>query len=211
MTKRSGLGRSLARVVATTLCLSAFAFAPLAAQGGPPGGPPGGRPPGGGGQRGGRGMPEAQRMEMERRLQELIDEKVRQQLQPTEEQFTKLRDVASRMEQERRALRNEEMTTRFALRQELLAGDKADEGKVAEFLERMPRFERRRLDLMEREQKELAKFLTPSQRARYIGLQDELRREMQDMMQRRRGGMDKDDGQGRGQGRRPPPPATNRQ
>ena len=209
MTLRPGFGRSLSRIVATSLCLTALAFAPLAAQGGPPGGPPGGRPPGGG-QRGARGMPEAQRLEMERRLQELIDEKVRQQLQPTEEQFTKLRDVASRMEQERRALRNEEMTTRFALRQELLAGDKADEGKVAEFLERMPRFERRRLDLMEREQKELAKFLTPSQRARYIGLQDELRRGMQDVQRRRMGADSAGGPTGRGGMRRQPPPPSGR-
>src|SRR5207344_2346860 len=112
---------------------------------------------------------------------------VRQQLALSDEQFAKLRDVASKVEDDRRALRNEEMTTRFALRQELLAGEKADEGKVAEFLEQMPRFERRRLDMMEREQKELAKFLTPSQRARYIGLQDELRRGMQDVQRRRMG------------------------
>src|SRR5512134_238845 len=130
--------QSISRVLAMTAMLSGAALAPLAAQGGPPGGPPGGRPPGGG-QRG-VGMPDGQRREMERRLQERIDMRVRQDLQPTEEQFAKLRDVASKMESERRALRNEEMTTRFALRQELLAGDKADEGKVAEFLDRMPKF-----------------------------------------------------------------------
>jgi len=153
-------------------------------------------------------MSDGRRMEMERRLQGLIDERVRQELHPTDEQFAKLRDVASRMENERRALRNEEMTTRFALRQELLAGDKADERKVAEFLDQMPKYERRRLDLMEREQKELAKFLTPSQRARYIGLQDELRRGMQDV-QRRRMGTDSGGGPGRAGMRRqsPPPPA----
>ena len=42
---------------------------------------------------------------------------------------------------------------------------------------------------MEQEQRELAKFLSPSQRARYFGLQDELRRGMQDL-QRRRMGLD---------------------
>ena len=79
------------------------------------------------------------------------------------------------------------MTTRFAMRQELLAGEKANEARVAELLDRMPRFERRRLDLMEQEQRELAKFLSPTQRARYIGLQDELRRSMQDLQRRRMG------------------------
>ena len=206
MMRREMVVRSMTRMLAMTACLTALAVEPLAAQGGPPGAPPGGRPQGGG-QRGGARMTESQHMEMERRLQERLNELVRQRLTPTEEQFTKLRDVASTMETERRALRNEEMTTRFALRQELMAADKADEGKVAELLERMPKFERRRLDLMEREQKELAKFLTPSQRARYIGLQDELRRGMQDV-QRGRMGRDSTGGQGRGGRRGPPPPLS---
>ena len=152
-------------------------------------------------------MSDAQRVQMERRLQERINEVVRERLSLSDDQYAKLRDVASRVEDDRRALRNEEMTTRFALRQELLAGDKADEAKVADFLERMPRYERRRLDLMEREQKELAKFLTPSQRARYIGLQDELRRGMQDV-QRRRMGMDSAQSGRSGMRRQPPPPAN---
>jgi len=206
MMMRQMLAHALTRALATTACLTLLAFEPLSAQGGPP---PGGRPPGGG-QRGGRGMPEGQRLEMERQLQERINETVRQRLALSDEQYGKLRDVASKMEDERRALRHEEMTTRFALRQELLAGEKADEGKVAEFLERMPKYERRRLDLMEREQKELAKFLTPSQRARYIGLQDDLRRTMQDV-QRRRMGPDSGGGPGRaGMRRQAPPPPTGR-
>ena len=201
MTIRRRVAHALTRTLAISACLTAFAFAPLSAQGGPPGG----RPPGGGGQRGGRGMPDGQRLEQERRLQDRINETVRQRLALSDEQYGKLRDVASKMEDERRALRNEEMTTRFALRQELLAGEKADEGKVAEFLERMPKYERRRLDLMEREQKELARFLTPSQRARYIGLQDDLRRSMQDV-QRHRMGMDSGGAPGRSNIRRQPPP-----
>lgn len=189
------------RRLALAVCLAAVAVSPIAAQGGPP---PGG-PPGGSGR--GAGMTDAQRMQMERRLQERIDVLVRQRLALSDEQFAKLRDVASKLEDERRSLRNEEMTTRFALRQELLAGDKADEAKVSEFLDRMPGYERRRLDLMEREQRELARFLTPSQRARYIGLQDELRRGMQDV-QRRRMGPDSGAAPGRSGMRRPPPPPS---
>lgn len=146
---------------------------------------------------GGQGAPPAgaprlngpQRVQMERRLQERINQVVRKRLALTDSQFFKLRDVASRVEEDRRTLRNEEMTTRFAMRQELMAGEKANEAKVGELLDQMPKFERRRLELMEREQRELAKFLSPSQRARYLGLQDELRRSMQDV-QRRRMGLD---------------------
>lgn len=148
----------------------------LEAQGGPPG------------DRGRVGAPrltEAQRAQMERRLEERINRVVRERLAPTDEQFAKLREVARRVEQERRTLRNEEMATRFALRRELLAGDRANENSVAELLDRMLQYERRRSDLMEREQRELAKFLSPTQRAKYIGVQDELRRTMQDLQRRR--------------------------
>jgi len=170
------------------------------AQGGPPT------------ERGRSGAPrltDAQRAQMERRLEERINSIVRERLALTDDQFAKLREVARRVEDERRTLRSEEMTTRFALRRELLAGDKANEGAVAELLDRMPQFERRRLDLMEREQRELAKFLSPTQRAKYIGMQDELRRGMQEVQRRR---MDRDtskaSGDGGGMRRIPRPPGV---
>lgn len=185
--------KSTALMAAVLLCGS---VAQGNAQGGPPSGPPGGAPLGapvgrgvGQPQRGGGEgrLNEAQRLQMERRLQDRINQAVRQRLRPTEEQFTKLREVAARMEEERRVLRMDDQTARFAMRQELAAGDKANEAHVAELLDQMQRFERRRFELMEREQKELAKFLTPSQRARYIGLQDQLRMQMQEIQQRRQG------------------------
>ncbi|MBY0489076.1 MAG: Spy/CpxP family protein refolding chaperone, partial [Gemmatimonadaceae bacterium] len=125
------------------------------------------------------------RAALEKRLQERLLVVVRQRLNLTDEQVTRLQDVASKTEYERRALRRDELTARFAMRQELLAGDKANEAKVADLLEQLPRLERRRVDLMEREQRELAKFLSPLQRARYFGLQDELRRGMQELQQQR--------------------------
>jgi hypothetical protein len=100
-----------------------------------------------------------------------------------------LSDLATRMEDDRRTLRNEELTTRFALRQELLAGDRVNESRVADMLDKLPKLERKRVDLLEQEQRDLSKFLTASQRARYFALQDELRRSMQEM-QRRRIGLD---------------------
>jgi protein CpxP len=124
---------------------------------------------------------------LERRFHERIDAIVKQRLRLTDDQQIKLREVASRAEESRRLLRREELTLRYALREEMKAGDRANEGKVAELLEQMPKLERRKLDLLESEQRELAKFLTPIQRARYFGLQDELRRGMQDLQRRRMG------------------------
>jgi len=149
------------------------------------------------------------RGELERRFQQRVDATVRQRLQLTEEQAVKLREVASRAETVRRTLRLDEMQARKVMRDELLAGDNANESKVADLLEEMPRLERRRLDLMEQEQRELSKFLTPIQRARYFALQDELRRNMQELQRRRLGTADSGaapgrDGVDRPQRRRPP-------
>ncbi len=135
-----------------------------------------------------RATPE-RRAAMERRIQERINDVIRQRLALNDDQFGKLQDVSHRFEDDRRTLRNEELTTRFSLRQELLDGERINETRVGELLDKLPKFERRRVDLMEQEQRELARFLSPSQRARYFALQDELRRNMQDM-QRRRIGLD---------------------
>lgn len=130
-----------------------------------------------------------QREALEKRFTERIDALVKERLRLTDEQQLKLREVASRTEESRRVLRREESVLRTALRNEMTAGEKANEVKVGELLDQMPGLERRKLDLMESEQRDLAKFLTATQRARYFGLQDELRRGMQDL-QRRRMGMD---------------------
>lgn len=176
---------------AVALCTMVFAASSslLSAQGGPPVVPPGGVPgmnPMGGGLRGMR-PDDPRRAELEKRFQERIDAIVKQRLSLTDEQATKLREVATRTEEGRRALRRDEMGVRFAMRRELLAGDRVNEARVAELLDQMPKLDRRRLELQEQEQRELAKFLTAVQRARYFALQEELRRGMQDLQQRRMG------------------------
>ncbi|MBX9856262.1 MAG: hypothetical protein K2Y26_12115 [Gemmatimonadaceae bacterium] len=153
----------------------------LEAQGGPPAGPPGSatRRPGYSG---------AQRaQELEQRFRERLDSLVRVHLQLSDEQHSRLREVASRTEQERRTLRGEEMRIRLALRRELMAGEKANEARVAELLDQVPVLERRRLEVSEQELKELARFLSAVQRARYFALQEQLRWSMQDLQRSRMG------------------------
>lgn len=159
----------------------------------------------------GRGMraDDPRRAELEKRFQQRVETMVRQRLQLSDDQAAKLREVAGRTEGARRALRMDEMMARKAMREELLAGDNANEARVAELLDQMPRFERRRLELHEQEQRELSRFLSPLQRARYFALQDELRRGMQELQRRRMGASDSTRGKGHGGGdyrmkRRPP-------
>lgn len=161
----------------------------LVTAGSPLGLPAQGSPPRGNDRAAEPRMNAQQREALEKRFKERIDAIVKERLRLTDEQHVKLREVASRTEESRRVLRREEFVLRLALRDEMKLGEKANEAKVGDLLDQMPRIERRKLDLMESEQRDLAKFLSPSQRARYFGLQDELRRGMQDL-QRRRMGMD---------------------
>lgn len=162
-----------------------------------------------------RGMrpDDPRRVELERRFQQRMETMVRERLQLTDEQAMRLREVASRTEEVRRNLRRDEMLARRAMRDQLLAGDSANEARVSELLEQLPRLERRRLELFEQEQRDLAKFLSPVQRARYFALQDELRRGMQELQRRRMGMSDSTRGRA-GDGRELParrrPPAENR-
>jgi protein CpxP len=189
------------RLLTTALMLAAGLPADVYAQG---------TPPRAGMRQGSPRMSDQQREELEKRFTRRIDELVTQRLRLSEEQQVKLRDVASRTEQARRVLRREEFALRTSLRDEMRAGDKASEAKVSDLLEQMPRLERRKLDLLEAEQRDLAKFLSPIQRARYFGLQDELRRGMQDLQRRRMGMEDSTTGTpgSRGSKRRGPPPAA---
>ena len=166
-------GRALFMSLVGSLVVSLGSPVTAIAQGGPPP------------QRRNAASMDAERTEMERRFQARLDTIVRERLQLTDEQFTKLRDVASRTESVRRALRRDEYTARYALRRELMAGARASETRVAEILDQMPKLEQRKLDLLETEQRELATFLTAIQRARYFALQDELRRSMQELQRNR--------------------------
>jgi Spy/CpxP family protein refolding chaperone len=149
--------------------------------------------PTGGGRSGPAGM--QSRRPPDQRLQAFVDSMVRVRVAPTDEQFAKMREVATRHERERREIRMQDGRARVELRN-LLAATTPNEQRIAELLDQVSKLERQRLDLMEREQRELGKFLSPSQRARYIAMQDELRRNMQDM-QRNRLGLDKPEGAGR--------------
>lgn len=181
LSRPTGARRAWLVMPAVLLAASALAFAPAAVAQSVQ--PPVGAPRD-------RRLDDPRRAELQKRFQERVEAMVRQRLQLTDEQAVRLREVASRAEESRRLLRRDEMLARKAMRDELLAGDNANEAKVTELLEQMPQLERRRLELLEQEQRELARFLSPVQRARYFALQDELRRGMQELQRRRMGAAD---------------------
>jgi periplasmic protein CpxP/Spy len=125
-----------------------------------------------------------QRAALEARVRERTAEIVRRRLQLNDDQMTRLRATNQQFDRQRMALVADERQARQALRAELVAGDAANQQKVAGLLDQLMRVQRRRLDLVENEQRELGKFLTPVQRAKYFGLQNEIRKRMQELRDR---------------------------
>jgi hypothetical protein len=74
-----------------------------------------------------------------------------------------------------------ERQVRAGIREELDLADTTRQAQVARLLDQMLVIQRQRLDLIEAEQKELATFMTPQQRARYFGMQEQIRRRVEEM------------------------------
>jgi hypothetical protein len=146
------------------------------------------------------------REQLERQIRENFTRRVQAELKLTAEDMTKLAAVNLRFDAERRRLVQEERQTRIAMRNELDAPEgTANQARVGELLDQMLRITRSRLNLVEQEQRELAAFMTPVQRARYQGMVESLQRRMDDLMDRARGGRGDGRGDGRGGGRGGPP------
>lgn len=130
-----------------------------------------------------RGAPDQRRQELERRFRERSNELVRRQLQLNDDQMSRLRTVNQQFERQRVALFAEERSARQALRAEL-SSTAPNQQKVATLLDNLMGVSRRRFDIQASEQRELARFLTPVQRARYFGLQNQLRQRMEEVQKR---------------------------
>ena len=124
----------------------------------------------------------------EQRLRQRVAAIVREQLGLDEAQVRQLRETSARYEGERRQLALRDRELRQQLRDELQGGASANQDRVSRALDRMLEVQRTRVDIVEREQRDLAKFLTPVQRAKYLVLQDQLRRRLEEFRREREAG-----------------------
>lgn len=142
---------------------------------------------------------------LEQRVRERMAQVVKQRVGVTDAQMEKIGATNRKFEEQRRMLVEQERDIRMGVREEVLAGEKADQERVARLLDQMVKVQRERLSLLEQEQRDLASFLTPVQRAKYMAVQDQVRNRMDEMRQNREG---KKGGAGRarkGVGRQRPP------
>jgi periplasmic protein CpxP/Spy len=142
--------------------------------------------------------PDADRARLETRFRQAFARVVRDRVGLNDGQMRRLGPVNEKYADQRRQLQLEERAARLALQRALRVPETADSAQVSALLDRMLRVQQQRVELLRAEQRELAAFMTPVQRARYMALQEQLRRQLEQR------------GQGRGGGgpppRRGPPP-----
>ncbi len=129
------------------------------------------------------------RQVLEQRVRQRMAAVVKDRLGLSDEQMRRLAEVNRDIEGQRRLLNEQERDLRVGLRAELMPADSANQDRVARFVDQLIDVQRRRIDLLSREQRALAAFMTPVQRAQYLAIQDHVRQRMEEMRGRpRRGG-----------------------
>ncbi len=127
------------------------------------------------------------RAALEGQVRQRIAVMVKQRLQLSDAQAQQLQETEGRFELRRRDLMQREQRLRQDLRQQLTPGVAADQQRVASLLDQIMAVHRERVTSMEQEQRDLARFLTPIQRAKYLGLQTQLRSRIEGLGQGRMG------------------------
>lgn len=119
--------------------------------------------------------PNPNRAKLERELRVRTAQITRELLGLNDAQMQQLERVNTGFAPQQNALAVQERNTRRQLRQETMA-TAPNQNRVATLLDATISLQKQRIALIEAEQKELAAFLTPVQRARYAALQGEFRR-----------------------------------
>lgn len=124
------------------------------------------------------------RQQLQRRVQQAIWKMTKRRVGLTDDQMARLAPVHQRFESRRRNLTREERQTRVALRDALRDSTHVDQAQVSAYLDHLVQIQKQRSELIEDEQKELAQFMTPVQRARYTALQEQVRLRIQQLARR---------------------------
>ena len=123
------------------------------------------------------------RAQLEQQVRARVYRALKEQVGLTETQIARVEDVNRRIEVRRGTLEAQERQARVVLRDEMTLGDSSRNATIGQELERLFKAQRERVLLNEEEQKELAQFLTPLQRARYFSIEEVIRRRVRQMMQ----------------------------
>jgi hypothetical protein len=109
---------------------------------------------------------------------------VRNRLGLTDAQAARLVESNRHFQAQRQQLNIGERGIRAEMRAQLTGGAQADDRRMAVLLDSLLDLQRQRLEVVRAEQRELSLFLTPTQRVRYLALQEQLRQRMEELRQR---------------------------
>ena len=129
----------------------------------------------------------ADRAQLEQRFREQAAQLTQQRLALTDKQMTQLQQSNQKFGPQLVQLATQERATRQQLRAEMQSAS-PNQSHVNDLLDASIRLQKQRISIVEAEQKELAGFLTPVQRARYLALQAQFRNRAQELS-RQDGGM----------------------
>ena len=122
----------------------------------------------------------AQRPLLEQQLRQRMAAVTRQRLGLNDSQMAQLEQSNARFAPQLTQLIANERETRRQLRLELTSPT-PNEQHVSTLIDQTISLQRQRVDLVQAEQRDLARFMTPVQRAQYVALQTEFRRRAQEM------------------------------
>lgn len=126
------------------------------------------------------------RAQLERRFREMLYQVTRRRVGLTDAQMNRLMPINQRFETQRRAIQRQERETRLALRDAMRDSTHADQPRITSYLDKLVELQRQRVELVAQEQRDLAEFMTPLQRARYTALQEQVRRRVEQMVRQNR-------------------------
>lgn len=128
----------------------------------------------------------AGRPALEQRLRQKMATVMKQRLGLTDAQMTQLEQSNSRFTPQLTRLIASERETRNQLRLELTSPT-PNQDHVSALIDQTISLQKQRVSIVEAEQKDLARFMTPVQRARYVALQTQFRRRAQEMARQNAG------------------------
>lgn len=123
------------------------------------------------------------------RIEERFSQHVQQELRLTPDQAAKLRASQERFGTQRRALMRQQLERRRALEGQMQPGVAANADSVKRLMDGIQAGRAAMLKIEQDEDREMAGYLTPVQRARYQRMREMLMRRVSEMREQRRGQM----------------------
>ena len=123
----------------------------------------------------------ASRPALEQQFRERVAKLTQNRVGLNDAQMAQLEQSNARFAPQLAQVAAQERETRRQLRVEMTSAGQPNQQHVSDLLDASLRLQKERIGIIEEEQKDLARFMNPVQRARYIALQQQFRRRAQEL------------------------------